>query len=155
MPGATIDALGGNRDSAWVEHALVVLGDAGYQRGGARLAVIELLARQGCAMTAIEIDDRLRAADQAIGRASVYRALELLEELKLVQRLDMGRGMASYERLEPSGEHHHHVVCERCGRVEPFEDRGLERAIGRLKGRVGFEVSEHEVVLRGRCPRCA
>jgi Fur family transcriptional regulator, ferric uptake regulator len=155
MPSATIDALGPNRDSAWVERALVALGDAGYHRGGARLAVVELLARQDCAVTAIEIDDRLRAADQAIGRASVYRTLEQLEELKLVQRLEMGRGMASYERIEPSGEHHHHVVCENCGRVEPFEDPGLERAIGRLEDRVGFEVSEHEVVLRGRCPRCA
>ena len=155
MPGATIDPVGPNRDSAWVEHAIAALGDAGYQRGGARLAVIELLARQDCAMTAIEIDDRLRAGDQAIGRASVYRTLEQLEELKLVHRLEMGRGMASYERIEPSGEHHHHVVCENCGRVEPFEDPGLERAIGRLQGRVGFEVSEHEVVLRGRCPRCA
>jgi Fur family ferric uptake transcriptional regulator len=155
MPSATIDALGPNRDSAWVEHALVALGDAGYHRGGARLAVIELLARQDCAMTAIEIDDQLRASNQAISRASVYRTLEQLEELKLVQRLEMGRGMASYERIEPSGEHHHHVVCENCGRVEPFEDPGLERAIGRLEDRVGFEVSEHEVVLRGRCPRCA
>jgi Fur family transcriptional regulator, ferric uptake regulator len=155
MPGATIDPVGPNRDSAWVEHAIAALGDAGYQRGGARLAVIELLARQGCAMTAIEIDDRLRATDQAIGRASVYRTLEQLEELKLVHRLEMGRGVASYERIEPTGEHHHHVVCEKCGRVEPFEDPGLERAIGRLQGRVGFEVSEHDVVLRGRCPRCA
>jgi Fur family transcriptional regulator, ferric uptake regulator len=155
MPSATIDALGPNRDSAWVEHALAALGDAGYHSGGARLAVIELLARQDCAMTAIEIDDQLRATNQAVGRASVYRTLEQLEELKLVQRLEMGRGMASYERIAPSGEHHHHVVCENCGRVEPFEDPGLERAIGRLEDRVGFEVSEHEVVLRGRCPRCA
>jgi Fur family ferric uptake transcriptional regulator len=155
MPSATIDALGPNRDSAWVEHALVALGDAGYHRGGARLAVIELLARQDCAMTAIQIDNRLRAAGEAIGRASVYRTLEQLEELKLVHRLEIGRGMASYERAEPSGEHHHHIVCEQCGRVEQFEDPGLERAIGRLEGRVGFEVSEHEVVLRGRCPRCA
>jgi Fur family ferric uptake transcriptional regulator len=117
--------------------------------------VIELLARQDCAITAIEIDGRLRATDQAIGRASVYRTLEQLEELKLVQRLDMGRGMASYERIAPSGEHHHHVVCEQCGRVEPFEDSGLERAIGRLEDKVAYEVAEHEVVLRGRCPRCA
>jgi Fur family transcriptional regulator, ferric uptake regulator len=147
--------VGPTRDSAWVEHALTALGDAGYQKGGARLAVIELLARQDCAVTAIEIDDRLRATGRAIGRASVYRTLEQLEELKLVHRLDMGRAMASYERVPPSGEHHHHVVCEECGRVEPFEDRGLERAIDRLEGRVGFAVSEHEVVLRGRCPRCA
>ena len=92
MAGATNQALGPGRDSAWVEHALVALGDAGYHRGGARLAVIELLARQDCSVTAIEIDDQLRATNQAIGRASVYRTLEQLEELKLVHRLEMGRG---------------------------------------------------------------
>jgi Fur family ferric uptake transcriptional regulator len=153
-PGSPIDPEG-QRDNAWVVHALGALEDAGYHRGGARLAVIDLLARQNCAITAIEIDEKLRKTGAAVARASVYRTLEQLDELKLVNRLEMGRGMASYERIEPSGEHHHHAVCERCGRVQPFEDPGLERAIGRLDARVGFQVSEHEVVLRGRCRRCA
>ena len=153
MPGDSIDSVG-NRDSAWVEHAIAALGDAGYQRGGARLAVIELLARQDCAMTAIEIDDRLRAAGQAIGRASVYRTLEQLEELKLVHRLEIGRGMASYERAEPSGEHHHHVVCNQCGRVAQFADDGLEQAIATLSQRLDFAIDQHDVVLRGSCPNC-
>lgn len=154
-PGATTEPVGPRGEGAWVEHALAALEGAGYHRGGARLAVIDFLAKQDCAMTAIEIDGALRAGGEAVGRASVYRTLEQLEELNLVNRLEMGRGMASYERIEPTGEHHHHAVCEKCGRVEPFEDPGLERAIGRLEGKVGFQVSEHEVVLRGRCPRCA
>jgi Fur family ferric uptake transcriptional regulator len=143
--------VGPRGEGAWVEHALAALEGAGYHRGGARLAVIDFLAKQDCAMTAIEIDGELRAGGEAVGRASVYRTLEQLEELNL----EMGRGTASYERIEPTGEHHHHAVCEKCGRVEPFEDPGLERAIGRLEGKVGFQVSEHEVVLRGCCPRCA
>jgi Fur family ferric uptake transcriptional regulator len=154
-PDARVRPLPGQRDNAWVEHALAVLDGAGYHRGGARLAVIELLARRDCGVTAIEIDQQLRDAGQAVGRASVYRTLEQLEELRLVNRLEIDRGMASYERIEPTGDHHHHAVCERCGRVVPFEDPGLERAIGRVEGRVGFEVSAHEVVLRGRCSRCS
>jgi Fur family ferric uptake transcriptional regulator len=145
----------GSASPRWVEHALLSLGEAGYHKGGARRAVIELLGREDCAMTAFEIDDRLRAAGEGVGRASVYRVLEQLEELRLVNRLEMGRGMASYERIEPTGEHHHHAVCEKCGRIEPFEDSGLERAIDRLKEKVGFRVAEHEVMLRGRCRRCA
>jgi Fur family ferric uptake transcriptional regulator len=117
--------------------------------------MIELLAREDCAMTALEIEERLRASGAGVGRASVYRVLEQLAELRLVNRLDVRRGMASYERIEPSGEHHHHAVCEICGRVEPFEDSRLEDALDRLEGRVGFRVSEHEVMLRGRCARCA
>ena len=55
----------------------------------------------------------------------------------------------------PSGDHHHHAICRDCGRMVPFEDASLERAIGRLSERMSFEVAEHDVVLRGRCERCA
>jgi Fur family transcriptional regulator, ferric uptake regulator len=138
----------------WSDHARATLQAAGYQRGGAREAVIELLASERCALAAQEIDDRLRGGRRSVGRASVYRSLELLAALKLVQRLDMGDGIARYEAAEPSGEHHHHVVCESCGQIEPFHDAGLERAIELLAGRLSFAVAEHEVVLRGECSAC-
>jgi Fur family ferric uptake transcriptional regulator len=142
-------------DSAWVEHALGRLGDAGYRRGGARTAVVEALSRHECAVTALELEEEMRRRRPAVGRASVYRALEQLEGLGLVQRLEVARGTASYERVEPDGEHHHHAICARCGRMVPFEDRSLERSIARLSDEIGFEVTGHDVVLRGRCERCA
>ena len=86
------------RPGSWREHALATLAAAGYRRGGARNAVVELLDRQDCALTAQEIDDRLRAQGRGVGRASVYRILELLTELRLVQRIDVGQGVARYER---------------------------------------------------------
>jgi Fur family ferric uptake transcriptional regulator len=79
----------------------------------------------------------------------------VLEEMRLVQRFEAARGTASYERIDPSGHHHHHAICRRCGRMEPFEDRGLERAIGEVAAQVPFEIAEHDVVLRGLCERCA
>jgi Fur family ferric uptake transcriptional regulator len=142
-------------DSAWAEHALLVLRQAGYRRGGARTAVVEALARHDCAVTALELDDELRRRRPAVGRASVYRALEQLEQLGLVQRMEVTRGTAGYERVEPGGEHHHHAICSRCGRMVPFEDPSLERAIEKLSGAIDFEVTDHDVVLRGRCGRCA
>ena len=51
--------------------------------------------------------------------------------------------------------HHHHLVCDHCGRLQPFSDEGLERAIERLSDRVPLAVSEHEVVLHGACDSCA
>jgi Fur family ferric uptake transcriptional regulator len=141
--------------SDWEAQAIAALQGAGYQRGGARQAVIEALARHDCAVTALELESDLQAADAAVGRATIYRALEQLEELHLVQRLEIDKGRASYERSDPGGEHHHHMVCERCGRVSPFADTALERAIGRVSRGAGFEVRQHEVVLRGLCPRCA
>jgi Fur family ferric uptake transcriptional regulator len=142
-------------DNAWSEYALARLGEAGYRRGGARTAVVEALARHGCAVTALELEEELRRRKVRVGRASVYRALEVLEELRLVQRFEAARGTASYERVDPSGHHHHHAICRRCGRMEPFEDRGLERAIGQVAEQVPFEIAEHDVVLRGLCERCA
>jgi Fur family ferric uptake transcriptional regulator len=142
-------------DSRWSEHALGKLAGAGYRRGGARTAVVETLASHACAVTALELEDELRERDVRVGRASVYRALEVLEELGLVQRFEAARGIAGYERIDPSGHHHHHAICRRCGRMEPFEDRALEQAIGQVAEQVPFEVAEHDVVLRGLCERCA
>jgi Fur family ferric uptake transcriptional regulator len=106
-------------------------------------------------VTAQEIEDELRHRGNVVGRASIYRTLDQLEELGLVHRLDLGTGVASYEAAAPGGEHHHHLLCDRCGRLVPFEDRALERAIERLGRRSEFEVSAHDVTLHGLCPRCS
>jgi Fur family ferric uptake transcriptional regulator len=147
--------MGASVKSRWVEHALETLQSAGLRRGGARLAVVETLADHDCAVTALELDDELRRRKPPVGRASIYRALEQFEELGLVQRIEMTRGIAAYERIDPDGHHHHHAICRRCGRMETFEDGDLERAIDEVSGRVPFDISEHDVVLRGVCERCA
>jgi Fur family transcriptional regulator, ferric uptake regulator len=139
----------------WTEHALSRLRGAGYRRGGARTAVVEALARRDCAVTALELDDELRRRKPAPARASIYRALEQLEQLGLLRRLEVSRGVAGYERIEPDGEHHHHAICQECGRMIPFEDASLERVIDKVSGRMSFDAAEHEVTIRGRCERCA
>jgi len=142
--------------AGWVEQAQRALAEAGRRRGGARAAVIELLGGESCAVSAQEIEDRLRrGAARAVSRASVYRILDDLEELGLVQRVETRQSMVRYERVCAHGEHHHHLVCDRCGRVMPFSDRALERAISSVSSRVPLEVAEHEIVLRGACRDCA
>jgi Fur family transcriptional regulator, ferric uptake regulator len=141
--------------SHWIQHAEAALGEAGYRRGGARRVLLELLDAQSCALTAIEIEDALRAAKRRVSRASVYRILDELERLRLVQRVETGQAMVRYERSCGEHEHHHHLVCEECGVVMPFSDPALERAISRLSERVPLAVSEHEITLRGACRNCA
>jgi Fur family ferric uptake transcriptional regulator len=142
------------RQPSWREHTLATLAAAGYRRGGARNAIVELLERQDCALSAQEIDDRLRARGRGVGRASVYRILELLTELRLVQKIDVGQGVARYERQLPDGHHHHHLVCDSCGQIEPFSDPTLEQAIERVARNVAFAVDDHDVVLHGACSDC-
>jgi Fur family ferric uptake transcriptional regulator len=139
----------------WVERALELLADAGYRRGGARREVLGLMSEQSCALSALEIEDALVSQRRRVSRASIYRILEELEQIGMVQRLDIGRGMMRYEAVRHGGGHHHHLVCDHCGRLQPFSDEGLERAIERLSDRVPMAVSEHEVVLRGACDSCA
>jgi Fur family ferric uptake transcriptional regulator len=66
----------------------------------------------------------------------------------------MGEGTARYEPAHAGGEHHHHVVCERCGKVLAFEDEALEEALDGLSIRLGFDIGGHDVVLHGSCPDC-
>lgn len=139
----------------WAARAIDRLSDAGYRRGGARREVLELMADQHCALSALEIEDRLAAGPRRVSRASVYRILEELEAVGLVQRVDVGNNITRYEAVGRGHVHHHHLVCDSCGSLEPFTDEGLERAIHRLSERVSLDVVEHEVLLRGACRACA
>jgi Fur family ferric uptake transcriptional regulator len=133
-----------------------VLAASGRKRGGARWAVLQLLDGQECALTALQIEDALRERrGRGVSRASVYRILDELERLRLVQRVETGQAMVHYERVCERQEHHHHLVCDECGLVMPFSDPGLERAISRLSERLPLAVSEHEIVLHGACRRCS
>ena len=138
----------------WKEHATTELARAGHRAGGARAAVLDLLAGQSCCLSAQAIHERLAETDRAVGLASVYRALEVLTGLGLVHRVDVG-GTAAYEPADPGGHHHHHVICSDCGAVDAFEDDRLERAIHDLGEALGYRVDAHDVVLRGACPDCA
>jgi len=140
--------------ATWSDHVHLVLRRAGLRRGGARERVIALLASESCALSAVEIEDELRAQGRRTGRASIYRVLELLVEHGLVERVAVDRDQTRFERVLPSGEHHHHLVCEQCGRLVAFDDPGLERAISRVSARLGARVDHHEVVLRGACGTC-
>jgi Fur family ferric uptake transcriptional regulator len=140
--------------NTWRNRAVAEVQAAGLRKGQARLAVIDLLSEQACALTAPEIEERLRRRGHRVGLATIYRTLELLADMKLVGRLEVGQGIARYEPLIPGGEHHHHLVCDRCGRVIPFDDDDLEKTIDRLTRKVRFEVAEHDVVLHGACGSC-
>ncbi len=152
-------ARSGTADSAakqeWERGALASLADAGHRAGGARSAVVELLAEQDCCLSAQQIFDRLRTGPRKVGIASVYRALEALEELQLVHRVEIGDGGSRYEPALPGGEHHHHVICDSCGEVAAFADPQLERAIEKLGSRLQHAVNAHDVVIHGVCRGCA
>jgi Fur family ferric uptake transcriptional regulator len=140
--------------ATWTETALERLRETTGRSGEARRVVVELLGRQDCCLSAQDVHDRVRAEGARIGIASVYRTLDGLDGLGLVQRVDLGDGVYRFERADPRGAHHHHLVCDDCGKVEPFADQALEAAIVSVAGGRGYEVAAHDVVLRGACGDC-
>lgn len=145
-------AIIGAVPTTWTDRATEELRAAGYRGGGARSTVIAYLARQDCCLSAQEIFDGVRV-ERPVGIASIYRTLDLLVELRLAQKVDLGGGTARYERAA-GHDHHHHVVCGDCGKVEPFSDERLETAMDALAGTLGYELDAHDVVLRGACSDC-
>jgi Fur family ferric uptake transcriptional regulator len=141
-------------EAEWAGTTLEALHRKGLRNGGARRAVIDLLGGQDCCLTAQEIFDRLRASGRRVGIASVYRVLDLLTSEGFVQRIDLGSGISRYEPIHTGGGHHHHLVCDACGKVEAFEDPQLEHAIHRLEESSGYAVAGHDVVLHGACADC-
>jgi Fur family transcriptional regulator, ferric uptake regulator len=138
----------------WTQRALVLLREASGRSGGARREVVEFLGHQDCCLSAQEIYDGVRSGGTRVGIASVYRALEALDALGLVQRVDFGDSVSRYEPADPRGDHHHHLVCGECGKVEQFADPALEAALERVAGGRGYDVAGHDVVVRGACEDC-
>jgi Fur family ferric uptake transcriptional regulator len=148
--------MAGTHAPGWDQYAHQRLASTGFRRGGARSAVIGLLNGEECARSAIEIEDALRAGGRRVGRATVYRVLDELDDLGLVTRIEIGDGLTRYEAVFPNGaQHHHHLVCDDCGKLTPFTDDELERAIRRVARREAFAINDHDVTLHGSCPDCA
>jgi Fur family ferric uptake transcriptional regulator len=139
----------------WTQRTLESLRGGGYRNGVARRAVVELLGRQDCCLTAQEIFDELRADGRRVGIASIYRVLDLLTDRGLLQRIELGGGIARYEPVHSGGAHHHHLVCDDCGKVEAFADDELERALRDVESKTGYSVAGHDVVVRGACGDCS
>lgn len=125
---------------------------AGYRVTEPRRAVAELITAREGHFSAADLIDDARVRRLGIGRATVFRSLELMTELGVLERLDLPSGEHAYVPCEPV--HHHHVVCSVCGRVTGIDDRGLAAAVEDIERATGWQVESHRLELYGRCPRC-
>ena len=132
---------------------LAALDAAGFRVTDARRAVAELIARRAGPFTAADLIEDARAGHQGIGRATIFRAIDAFVELALIERIDLPSGDHAYVACEPA--HHHHVVCERCGRTTEIDDRGVRDIVRAIERRTGYAIDRHRLELFGRCAACA
>ena len=125
---------------------------AGYRLTEPRRSLAALIAEQDGHFTAAELVTAAQSASPAVGRATVFRTLDLLEGIGAVERLDLPNGDQAYVGCEPA--HHHHVVCSRCGRTSEIDDAGLRSVVRDVARDTGFRVDDHRLELFGVCPDC-
>ncbi len=134
--------------TSWLES----LKEHGYRLTEARRAVVEVVATSKRALSPLEVYEIARRRYPALGLVSVYRTLEMLSALHLVQRVHQEDGCNAYL---PSFEGHQHLlICERCHRVEYFDGDDLEALFVRVGEQTGFEIRSHWLQLFGLCQAC-
>jgi Fe2+ or Zn2+ uptake regulation protein len=125
---------------------------AGYRVTRPRRAVAELVADHDGHFTAADIVVDARRRRPGIGRATVFRTLDLLAEVGAVERVDLPDGGHAYVGCEPS--HHHHLICTSCGRSTDVADCGMREVAREVERRSGYAVASHRLELFGTCPDC-
>jgi Fur family transcriptional regulator, ferric uptake regulator len=117
-----------------------------------RLLVADALSAHGRQITAQDLYDRLRRSDPRIGRATVFRTLEALVAAGVARRLEQGSHVYGYVACRP--EHHHHLACDRCGRVEEIGEGYIASVAQRVATDLGFEIDDARLDFYGRCADC-
>jgi Fur family ferric uptake transcriptional regulator len=113
----------------------------------------ELVAASDGHFSAADLLDRARQRRAKVGRATVFRALELLTALRIVERLDLPNRSHAYVLCDPDA-HHHHLVCSACGRSIDVADGELARLVEEIGRRNGYRIDTHRLELFGTCPTC-
>jgi len=133
---------------AWLEQ----LHDHGYRLTGARKAVVETMEQSAQALTPAEVYEAARQKYRALGLVTVYRTLEKLEELHLIQRVHQPMSCQAF--ISAGNGHQHLLLCKQCGQVEFFEGDDLGPLTRFIERKTGYQINEHWLQLFGLCVNC-
>jgi len=129
----------------------LLLENASLKTTPARLAVLSFLNENSDPLSAESIFDHVAGEHSPADRATIYRILETFFQKGIIKRLELGEGKYRYEL---TGEEHHHLICESCGKIEDISDCNIsefEKEIGRKKK---FTVRRHSLEFFGLCSDC-
>jgi Fur family transcriptional regulator, ferric uptake regulator len=147
-PQLVKDSAASERSSSWLQS----LRNNGYRLTASRRAVVGALAESKQSVTPADLFALGRARHKQLGLVTVYRTLEKLEELGLVQRVHHPEGCHAY--ISGLEGHQHLLLCESCGRVEIFHGDNLKDFSQHLEGESGFEIRDHWLQFFGLCSQC-
>ncbi len=139
-----------------VDTILERLDREGYRLTGPRRTVLEEVVRREVPFTSAELLTTLQQHAPTIGRATVFRTLDLLARLGVVQRIhEDAEGGRCHAYLACDAGHHHHLICQGCGAVADFADAAaLEALLREVAQQTAYRIEGHRLELVGRCPTC-
>lgn len=132
----------------WLEQ----LSENGYRLTEARRAVVETVEKSTRALTPVEVYDMARKRYRALGLVTVYRTLEKLEELHLIQRVHQPQGCQAF--ISAGAGHQHLLLCKNCGQVQFFDGDDLDGLTKTISKKTGYQINEHWLQLFGLCTNC-
>ncbi len=128
-----------------------LLQESGLKSTEARIALLNLLDKEDNPLDVYSIAESLRARGVVVDQATIYRILDVLTEKGLISRLEFGEGKYRYE-LQKS--HHHHLVCQNCGKIEDTEGNFIDQIENEIRANKGFLVKSHSLEFFGICKNC-
>lgn len=129
--------------------------EGGHKMTPQRWAIISIfLMNKGRHLSADDVYSSLKETYPNNGIATVYRTLELLEQIDVLKRLEFGDGRARFEIRDEDSHHHHHLVCTVCGVITEFEDDLLDSLEAAIERRTGFKIRDHVAKFYGICSSC-
>lgn len=134
------------------QHWLSILQDSGYRLTAPRRAIVEIMATCERALSPVELFDLGRKSQPGLGLVTVYRTLEKMEELGLVQRVHQPGGCHMY--LPAARGHQHLIICQQCGKAKYFEGEDMDAFFDQAASEHGFALREHWLQLFGLCADC-
>lgn len=129
--------------------------EKGHKLTPQRWAIISIfLMNKGRHLSADDVYSTLKETYPNNGIATVYRTLELLEEIDVLNKIDFGDGRARYELTDDEAHHHHHLICTSCGKIIEFEDDLLDSLEAAMERKTGFKIRDHVAKFYGLCADC-
>jgi Fur family transcriptional regulator, ferric uptake regulator len=128
------------------------LSEQGYKLTRQRQAVVEVVTQTQARLSAAEVYAKAQCACPDLGLTTVYRTLEILEQMSVIRRVHLDDGCEGF--APAAAKHGHHLVCSRCQATIEFEQCNLTTLLKRVSEQTGFTIEQHWLELVGVCPAC-
>ncbi|MCA9371485.1 transcriptional repressor [Candidatus Woesebacteria bacterium] len=133
-------------------HTISTLRKQGFRMTNARKAILFMFDQNSMPLSALDIIAFLKQSNQEVNKSTVYREINFLIKKHILKQLFLAGGVAYYEPADRN--HHHHVVCNSCGKIEGVSLNKEKMLISEAQKRSSYKIEDHSLTFYGACKQC-